>query len=60
MKKTLKQIEKDGNEIKIIDWYFPLNNEDNMDVTISLNGFIFKGLLKAEEDKTQSTKEHKK
>lgn len=48
-KKTIEQIDKEGDKIQIVDWYFPLNNENFMDVTINLNGYIFKGVLKADE-----------
>jgi len=33
--------------IKIIDWYFPLNDEDFMGITISLNGYLFNGTIEA-------------
>lgn len=38
------------DEIKIIDWYFPLNCEENIDMTIELNGYRFRGILKQEEE----------
>lgn len=31
--------------IKVIDWYFPLNCEEFMDITIELNGYRFNGVL---------------
>ena len=33
------------DKIKIVDWYFPLNCEETMDITINLNGYIFRGVI---------------
>jgi hypothetical protein len=40
---------KQEDKIEIVDWYFPLNNEKFMDITINLNGYIFKGIIKEQE-----------
>lgn len=45
MEKNLEQIDQDGDEIKIIDWYFPENDESRMAVTINLNGYTFEGIV---------------
>ena len=54
-----KSNKRDGNsdsprgfkedKIEIVDWYFPLNDEDFMEITINLNGYLFSGLLSARE-----------
>jgi len=39
---------KKNELIKVIDWYHPLGVLSKVDITVSINGVIFKGLLKNE------------